>query len=225
VFGTAEFEGHKVLTHRPSTGGKTQDWSESTLESLVNFQNLRVLVVHPRDADGEMLLRQLHRLRCEVDHCWPGPERAQPSVDVAFCLVDPQTRNLCNALIENKQTAVAGVIDPSDPRALQELVQLSPSVVVVKPLDPVAILTNLVVAHNNSSYLRRLQSKLSKLEETLRSVRKVERAKAILMQNRQISESEAYAYLREQAMRKRVPIGMIASVIVESETLLFGKSD
>jgi AmiR/NasT family two-component response regulator len=97
--------------------------------------------------------------------------------------------------------------------------------VLTKPIDPAALLTNLVVARNNSRYQRRLQSKISKLEETLRSVRKVERAKTILMEKRHIDESEAYAYLRDQAMKKRVPIGVIATVVVESNDVLSDEKD
>jgi AmiR/NasT family two-component response regulator len=47
----------------------------------------------------------------------------------------------------------------------------------------------------------------------------------ILMQARHIEESEAYAYLRDQAMKKRVSIGSVASVVVESGNILLGNSD
>jgi len=63
-------------------------------------------------------------------------------------------------------------------------------------------------------------AKVAKLEETLRSIRKVERAKAILMKNKNIEEEEAYKYLRSQAMMKRVPIGVIASAIIDAKEML-----
>ena len=66
---------------------------------------------------------------------------------------------------------------------------------------------------------------LSKLEETLRSIRTVERAKLILMKARNIDESEAYSYLRDQAMRKRISIGSVASLVVESSNILLGSKD
>jgi AmiR/NasT family two-component response regulator len=94
-----------------------------------------------------------------------------------------------------------------------------------RPFEPVAILTNVVIASTNSRYQKRLSNKIAKLEETLRSIRMVERAKVVLMKARNIEEPEAYAYLRDQAMRKRTSVGSIASVIVESGNILLGSRD
>ena len=102
---------------------------------------------------------------------------------------------------------------------------IAPQAVLVKPFDVTAILTNVVVAHTNSRYQKRLQNKIAKLEKTLKSIRTVERAKMILMQARHIDESEAYAYLRDQAMKKRISIGSVASLVVASGNILLGNSD
>ena len=53
----------------------------------------------------------------------------------------------------------------------------------------------------------------------------MERAKLILMKARNIDESEAYSYLRDQAMRKRISIGSVASLVVESSNILLGSED
>lgn len=195
------------------------------MASQIDYRQLNIVVAHPRDHDGDLLLRHLSRLGCPVLHLWPAPDRVEQPIDIAFCLVDTDTRALCASLTEASQAAVVGIVDPGNPRAMQVLADIGPQAVVTKPLDPAAILTNLVVARNNSRYQKRLQTKISKLEETLKSVRKVERAKSILMERRHIDESEAYAYLREQAMKRRVPIGAIASVVVDSDEVLAGEKD
>lgn len=191
----------------------------------IDYRQLRVVVAHPRDPDGEILLRHLQRLGCRVDHLWPTPDQLDADADIVFCLIEPETRPFCASLIEKAHAALVGVVDPTHPRSMQLLADVNPLAVLTKPVDSAALLTNLVVARNNSRYQRRLQSKISKLEETLRSVRKVERAKTILMEKRHIDESEAYAYLREQAMKKRVPIGVIATVVVESNDVLSDEKD
>jgi two-component system, response regulator PdtaR len=191
----------------------------------IDYRQLRVVVAHPRDPDGEVLLRNLQRLGCHVDHLWPTPDHLDADADVVFCLIEPQTRPFCTSLSERARSALVGVIDPANPGTIQLLADFSPLAVLTKPVDAGALLTNLVVARNNSRYQLRLQGKISKLEETLRSVRKVERAKTILMEKRQIDESEAYAYLREQAMKKRVPIGVVASVVVDSSDVLSDEKD
>ncbi len=191
----------------------------------IDCRQLRITVAHPRDSDGEVLFRYLQRLDCDVDQLWPAPDECRTGADVVFCSIEPQTRAFCASLLDRAETALVGIADAMNPRTVQLLGELSPLAVLLKPVEPGAILTNLVVARNNARYQRRLQNKIAKLEETLRSVRKVERAKSILMAQRQISESEAYAYLRNQAMKKRLPIGTIASVVVESSDVLSGEKD
>jgi len=191
----------------------------------IDYRELRVVIAHPRDHDGELLLRHLQRFGCHVDHLWPTPDRLEAEADMVFCLIEPQTRSFCRSLGDSARAALVGVVDLADPKTMQLLADVNPLAVLTKPVDVGALLTNLVVARNNSRYQRRLQSKISKLEETLRSVRKVERAKTILMEQRHINEAEAYVYLREQAMKKRVPIGVIASVVVESNEVLSDEKD
>ena len=82
----------------------------------------------------------------------------------------------------------------------------------------------LVLAHRRDTRWHVIaKSKIAKLEDTLRSYRKVEQAKAILMNQRAIGEPEAYNFLREQAMRRRVPVGVIASAVVELSEVLAEK--
>ena len=188
--------------------------------AVTDFRQLHAVVVHPRDNNGELLIRQLQRVGCRVDNLWPPVGPIGANVDVVLCLVKPETRQLASALVEEPNAAMVAVVEQDDPGILQLLADFTPQAVIHAPFNGPALLTNILVARNNSRYQRRLQSKISKLEETLRSVRKVERAKSILMALRKIDEAEAYAYLRDQAMKKRLPIGAIASVVVDSNEML-----
>jgi len=188
--------------------------------AVTDFRQLRAVVVHPRDNNGELLIRQLQRVGCRVDNLWPPIGRIGANVDIVLCLVKPETRQLASSLGEEPNAAMVAVVEQDDPGTLQLLADFTPQAVIHAPFNGAALLTNILVARNNSRYQRRLQSKISKLEETLRSVRKVERAKSILMALRKIDEAEAYAYLRDQAMKKRLPIGAIASVVVDSNDVL-----
>jgi AmiR/NasT family two-component response regulator len=202
-----------------------EKWQGTTEELPNGFHQLRIIVIHPRDQDGEFLLRNLQRLRCRVDLLWPPPDRIEAGADITFCLLQADTYALCCELMHTRQSAIAGIVDPGNPRAPQLLAAAGPQVVLTKPFDATAILTNAVVAYKNFRYEKRLLSKIAKLEETLRSIRTVERAKLILMQARKIDETEAYAFLRDQAMKKRLSIGRVAAVVVESGNILLGSKD
>ncbi len=187
--------------------------------SMPDFRSLRMAIVHPRDHDGDLLIRSLRQMGCRFEIHWP-PARPLAELDLVFCLIDPQTRPLLDAIAASTAPAVIGIVDPRQPGSLRLLQDATPHAVMSRPIDPAAVLPNLIVARHNARYMRQQLVKVAKLEETLRSYRKVERAKAILMERRKISESEAYGYLRQQAMRRRVPIGAVASTVVDSNEIL-----
>ncbi len=191
----------------------------------LDFRQLRIVVAHPRDNDGEQLIRHLQRLGGRVEHMWPPPTRLEARADLVFSLIGQQNWEFGNSGLETPHGALIAIVDPAEAWSAQLLVDANPHAVLVKPFEAPAILTSILVARNNSGYQWRLLHKISKLEETLRSSRTVERAKTILMEKRQIGESAAYSYLREQAMRKRIPIGAIAAVVVESDEVLSGERD
>jgi AmiR/NasT family two-component response regulator len=181
---------------------------------------LNVVVVHPRDQDGELMLRHVQRTGCRVSLVWPAPAELPDGTDVVFLLLDERAALDVPWLAGTPPAAIVAVIGRETGAVFGLLATCSPQAVIVKPADRLQILTNLVLAHNNFRYERRLLSKVSKLEETLRSIRKVEKAKAILMRTRQIEEPDAYEYLRSQAMKKRVPITVVAAAVIDAHEVL-----
>jgi AmiR/NasT family two-component response regulator len=187
----------------------------------IDFRALQVMVVHPRDRDGELIIRQLQHLGSCVRNAWPPCDSLDPNVTLLFCLIDPAARVLLDkTAVEAAGPAVIGIVDPHDPAALRILNEVTPHSVITRPIQPASIAANVVLARSAARHHRRQAAKLTKLEETLRAYRKVEQAKAILMERRKIGEPEAYRYLREQAMRRRLPVGTVAAFVVESNEVL-----
>lgn len=186
----------------------------------VDFRGLRVVVAHPPEREGERLVRSLQRLGVRVDLQWPPADRLDGDVAALFSVVSPVAQPLLQGAGADAQAAIVAIVDPRDSAALRFLDGATPHAVLVAPFDATAITASLVVALNNLRFQRRQLSKIARLEETLRSYRKVEQAKAILMQRRQMGEPEAYGYLRDQAMRRRVSIGAVAALVVESNEVL-----
>jgi AmiR/NasT family two-component response regulator len=187
---------------------------------LDDLVRLNVLVAHPRDQDGELIIRHLQRTSGRVMHAWPPPSELPDGTDVVFLLVEERTTADTPWLAGTPAAAIVAVIGRDTPAVFGLLTNCSPQAVIVKPADRLEILTNLILAHNNFRYERRLLAKVSKLEETLRSIRKVEKAKAILMRTRHIEEPDAYEYLRSQAMKKRVPITVVAAAVIDAHEVL-----
>lgn len=88
------------------------------------------------------------------------------------------------------------------------------------PITETSLATTILFARDQFNYERRLRFRINKLDDNLRSMRSVEKAKAILMEARSIGEDEAYRTLRQTAMERRITLGAIAKAIVDSHELL-----
>ena len=51
---------------------------------IEDLRGARVLVVHPRDAEGDKLIDQLKRIGCNVRGMWPPPAELPRDVDTVF---------------------------------------------------------------------------------------------------------------------------------------------
>jgi AmiR/NasT family two-component response regulator len=187
---------------------------------LAGSDQPRVLVIHPDNGEGETLATLLRRIGCRAEVLWPPPERLPHGFDVAYCLVDQHSRRFYSWVAQHAAMGIVAVVEhgASDVQALLD--ECHPHAVVSKPADPFSKLTSFLVARSISRYERRLTTKVRKLEETLKSVKKVEQAKAILMKTKNIPEKDAYEFLRKWAMERRIPIGQVASAIVEADGML-----
>jgi len=187
---------------------------------LEELRAARVLVLHPRDEDGDALIGQLRRIGCNVRATWPIPTELPKDVDAVFVLVEHAGPEAFAWTERPDAPTVIGIVDYESPTTLKALLDWTAHGVVNKPIRPFGIMSSLVLARSLASYHSRLETKIGKLEETLRARREVEKAIRILMQLKNIEEGDAYRLIREQAMVKRVPMAQVAgSIVAAHETL------
>jgi AmiR/NasT family two-component response regulator len=181
---------------------------------------LDILLVLPREGDGAVLVRELQRTRARVHQLWPAPALLPAEADVIFCELLP---GLPTRLPWNPGTpaaALVAVIPPGAPPDLELLRQAAPEAVLHRPITPQAVPVALALARSRFAYEQRLRGRIDKLDDTLRAMRTVERAKSILGATRNMDEDAAYRFLRSQAMQRRVSIGTVAARIVDSHEML-----
>jgi AmiR/NasT family two-component response regulator len=178
-----------------------------------------VAAVRPDD-HRELLVRSLQRTRAVVRCVWPMPERLPESADAIFCELVPQLVDRVPWLPGQPRAALVVVIPAAEPADVPTLQKCAPDAVLPRPFTANSVVATLMVARSSFLYGQRLRLRIEKLDDTLRSIRNVERAKTILMRTRRLEEEEAYHFMRRQAMSKRVPIGTIATAIVDSDDVL-----
>ena len=193
----------------------------STPDLLRNLRNSRVMVFHPKDSDGEMLAQQLQRIGCQVITVWPPLPDLPDTVEVVFCAVGPDHAALkCSWMGADPAVPVIAIINYENPTIVDAALRMGAQAVLVAPVRSAGILSSLVMAKHTHAQLREVRRRAKRLEQKLLSANQISEAKAILVRTRQVSDSEAYRVIREQAMSKRVPTEEIARAIIHADGIL-----
>ncbi|KAA0595960.1 AmiR/NasT family two-component response regulator [Azospirillum lipoferum] len=197
-----------------------------TIDLLRDIRNFRVAVVHPKDTEMDELLRQLLRIGCEVSVHWPPPQERLTGVDLIFLdmtkLLSEQGK--LSWSVDADGPPIIALLDYESPTVLEALVEHGARGFVGKPVRPFGLLTTMFLAHHAAAGAHRMQRRLAKAERRLDGLKKVAKAKAILMDSRRISEDEAYRLLRERAMARRTTIEAVASAVIDASEILSRES-
>ncbi len=207
------------MTRSPAAvSGRSQ---HSTPDLLRNLRNLRVLVFHPKDADGELLTQQLQRIGCQVATMWPPLPELPHGVDLVFCAVRPDhaAAELGWAGPESAIPLIA-IISYENPTIIDAALRMGARALLATPLRSTGILSSLTMAQHTHGELSDLRRVLARTQQKLLSVNQISQAKAILVRTRSIDDAEAYRIIREQAMSKRVATEEIARAIIHADGIL-----
>jgi AmiR/NasT family two-component response regulator len=151
------------------------------------FGDLDVAVMTERDDAGEQLIRELQRTRARVTHIWPAPAQVPVTFDVVYCdLLDDLPQRLPWPPGE-PMAALVVILSSTRSYDMGVLHNCAPQAVVHLPVTAQSVLASLFLGHDHFLYERRLRGRIEKLDDNLRTMRSVERAKAILMQTRSVS--------------------------------------
>lgn len=184
------------------------------------FWGLEVGVFAELNDNVGNLLRELQRLRFAVHHIWPIPPQIPVQYDLVIC---SQVADLPQRIpwLPGEPESAFVIIDSGTGEVDLKLIQNCGAHGVLQyPVASRSMQMGLAVALDHFHYEKRLRGRISKLDESLRSMRVVERAKAILIRTRNVTEDEAYGYLRHQSMERRVAIGLVAQAIIDMYELI-----
>jgi response regulator NasT len=87
----------------------------------------------------------------------------------------------------------------------------------LKPFQRNELIPAIEVALGRFKEMKALKNEVNSLEEQLETRKVVDRAKGILMDRHGLGENDAFTFIRETAMRKRVTLKAIAQSIVDGE--------
>lgn len=152
-------------------------------------------------------------------------ERMAPDV-VLMDLGSPSRDTLEEMLAVSRALArpIAMFVDQSDDAMIGAAIDAGVSAYVVDGLrkDRVKPILDLAIRRFNA--FARMQTELDEARTALADRKIIDRAKAILMQTRGLSEPEAYTLLRSTAMSQSKRIAEVAEALITAHSLLGGQS-
>ncbi|TGX49704.1 ANTAR domain-containing protein [Sphingomonas gei] len=151
-------------------------------------------------------------------------ERMAPDV-VLMDLGSPSRDTLEEMLAVSRALArpIAMFVDQSDDAMIGAAIDAGVSAYVVDGLrkDRVKPILDLAIRRFNA--FARMQSELDEARTALADRKTIDKAKAILMQTRSLSEPDTYALLRSTAMRQNKRIAEVADALITAHSLLGGQ--
>lgn len=201
--------------------GATRHTLRVTPPQLKELRALKIAVIHPDDADGMQLTQQLQRIGCQVQAFWPPVQVLPAGIDIAFMAVRPDIIGLRFEWTQREDApTVIAVVTYENPTIVDAVLALGAQAVLPSPVRSFGLLTALVLARETHRENRSLTRRLRKVEAKLIGARHLADAKAILIKTHDISETQAYDLIREQAMSKRTTTEEIAAAIIHASEVL-----
>jgi AmiR/NasT family two-component response regulator len=193
---------------------------ETTKGHLNEFKKLNFLLVLPRDDDSNHIGDLLRQLGCQFRIFWPVPMPLPSEGDILICEYSPEIADCTPWLPGDSPLPFILHIPRNLPVDYAKIRNCAPHGLLHSPGTETSLVSSTLLAQDQFKYEHRLRLRIHRLDENLRSMRLVEKAKRILMNAKKIGEEEAYSVLRRTAMERRITLGSIATSIVESHELL-----
>ena len=151
-------------------------------------------------------------------------QRLAPDV-VLMDLANPSRDLLEESFLMSRALArpIAMFVEQSDEATIGEAIDAGVSAYVIDGLRRERIEPILTLAIKRFNAFSRLQAELHEARTELAERKTVDRAKAILMRSRGMTEPEAYALLRRTAMNGNRRIADVAEAVITAASLLMGE--
>jgi two-component system, response regulator / RNA-binding antiterminator len=182
-----------------------------------HLARLTITLICEQDEQGHFLTRELQRTRARVNIRWPIPDRIGENTDIVVCEFIPDLSGRF-AWAPGEATAATIVLLSQGGRYdLRSLRSAVPDSIIHRPYTASAISTALSIGWDHFTFNRRQKGRIDRLDENIRSMRDIERAKQMIMTKKSMNERNAFGLLRSMAMERRQTIAALATSLVDHD--------
>ena len=185
-----------------------------TRPSPFSVRGRRALMVMRDQRETSIVRRQLSRLGMTISEHDPAAPPPNQAVDVILMDADAIPIKSDQAMAWKGNVPIIALIGTETPSRLKWLLDLRPAAFLVKPLRSAGLYTALVVAFNSAQRKIDEAAHIEKLEDRIRSRRVVFAAVLQIMRGHDMSETDAFALIRQTAMRHRTTIEILCAEII-----------
>ena len=146
-----------------------------------DLRSISVVVVYPPGEDRDVLLEQIKRIGCRLTIVWPFPPTPPVGADVVMFQVSQELEGSSGWRATEVSSTLIALSDYESPTNLKLLLDTHAHGVITRPFRSSGILSTLVLARSAQGFQGRLQSKVRKLEETIKARCQIEKALRVLM--------------------------------------------
>jgi AmiR/NasT family two-component response regulator len=186
-----------------------------TRPSPFSVRGHRALMVMRDEREISIVRRQLSRLGMTISEHDPAePPPPNQTIDVILMDADSIPIKSDQAELWKGDVPIIALIGTETPSRLKWLLDLRPASFLIKPLRSAGLYTALVVAFDSAQRRIDEAAHIEKLENRIRSRRVVFAAVLQIMRGHDMSETDAFALIRETAMRHRTTIEVMSAEII-----------
>ena len=183
--------------------------------SPFSVRGRRALMVMRDEREISIVRRQLGRLGMTISEHDPAePPPPNQAVDVILMDADTISIKSDQATAWKGNVPIIALIGTETPSRLKWLLDLRPASFLIKPLRSAGLYTALVVAFDSAQRRIDEAAHIEKLEDRIRSRRVVFAAVLQIMRGHDMSETDAFALIRQTAMRHRTTIEVLSAEII-----------
>lgn len=150
----------------------------------------------------------------EIDICTP---------EILILVTDSPSYKMLKDLAEVNQLLPLPIIifsENDSPNVIQQAIKSGVSAYVVNEILPQRIQSIISVANERFKAVQSLRNELKQAKVQLESRKYIDRAKGLLMEQKRMSENEAYKTLRKMAMDQSCSLAIVAKNIIDVCQLL-----
>ena len=186
-----------------------------TRPSPFSVRGRSALMVMRDEREISIVRRQFSRLGMTIrEHDPAAPPPPNQSADVILMDADAIPIKSDQATAWKGNMPIIALIGTETPSRLKWLLDLRPASFLVKPLRSAGLYTALVVAFDSAQRRVDEAAHIEKLEDRIRSRRVVFAAVLQIMRGHDMSETDAFALIRQTAMRHRTTIEILSAEII-----------